>query len=215
MRVAIWIPIRLRASPRLPLTQALPDTMHMHETTSLKHHFLIAMPQMADPNFAQTVTYICEHNQDGAMGIVINRPLDITLGDILEHLGIVPENEAIRSQRVHFGGPVSLERGFVLHRPQGPWDSTLNLPDDLGLTTSRDILQAIGHGAGPSKRLIALGFAGWAAGQLEQELRDNAWLSTPASPHIIFEVPVEQRWQAAASQLGVDINLLSAQAGHA
>lgn len=189
--------------------------MRMDETTSLKHHFLIAMPQMGDPNFAQTVTYICEHNEDGAMGIVINRPIEITLGDILDHLGIVPETDKIKDQPVHFGGPVSLERGFVLHSPQGPWDSTLNLPDDIGLTTSRDILQAIGHGAGPAKRLVALGFAGWGAGQLEQEMRDNAWLSTPASAHILFDVPTEQRWQAAASQLGVDLNLLTAQAGHA
>lgn len=189
--------------------------MHMEGTTSLKHHFLIAMPQMGDPNFAQTVTYICEHNDDGAMGIVINRPIEITLGDILKHLGIAPEMEKLRDEPVHFGGPVALERGFVLHSPQGPWDSTMNLPDGIGLTTSRDILQAIGHGAGPAKRLIALGFAGWGAGQLEQEMRDNAWLSTPASAEILFDVPAEQRWQAAASQLGVDLTLISGQAGHA
>ncbi|MEW6765473.1 MAG: YqgE/AlgH family protein [Pseudomonadota bacterium] len=187
----------------------------MQGTTSLKHHFLIAMPRMADANFAQTVTYICEHNDEGAMGIVINRPIEITLGDILEHLGIAPETPDLKEQTVLFGGPVSLERGFVLHTPQGPWDSTMNLPDDIGLTTSRDILQAIGHGAGPAKRLIALGFAGWGAGQLEQELMDNAWLSTPASPDILFDTPIEQRWQAAASRLGVDLNLLTGQAGHA
>ncbi len=187
----------------------------MNDMHSLKHHFLIAMPQMGDPNFAQTVTYICEHNEDGAMGIVINRPLDINLGAILEHLGIAPESEAIKNEPVYFGGPVALERGFVLHSPQGPWESTMQLPDDIGLTTSRDILQAIGHGAGPAKRLVALGFAGWGAGQLEQELRDNTWLSTPASSHILFDVPAEQRWQAAASALGVDLNLLSSEAGHA
>lgn len=199
----------------MPGHASAPDTMPMQGTTSLKHHFLIAMPQMGDPNFAQTVTYICEHNDEGAMGIVINRPIEITLGDILEHLDIMPDTPAIKEQAVHFGGPVSLERGFVLHTPQGPWDSTMNLPDDIGLTTSRDILQAIGHGAGPAKRFIALGFAGWGAGQLEQEMLDNAWLSTPASAGILFDLPIEQRWQAAATQLGVDLTLLSSQAGHA
>ncbi|HES75908.1 MAG TPA: YqgE/AlgH family protein [bacterium] len=187
----------------------------MNADTSLKNHLLIAMPHMGDPNFAQTVTYICQHDENGAMGIVINRLMEVSLGDVLEHLNIAPDTPEIRAQSIHYGGPASLERGFVLHTPQGPWDSTLNLPDDLGLTTSRDILQAIGHGAGPSKRLIALGFAGWGAGQLEQEMLDNAWLSTPATHAILFDLPEDQRWHAAARQIGIDLNLLSAQAGHA
>ena len=187
----------------------------MNTENSLKNHLLIAMPSMADPHFAQTVTYICQHDENGAMGIVINRLLDVTLGDVLEHLNIAPETPDIRTQPIHYGGPVALERGFVLHTPQGPWDSTLNLPDQLGLTTSRDILQAIGHGAGPSKRLIALGFAGWGAGQLEQEMLDNTWLSTPATQAILFDLPEDQRWHAAARQIGIDLNLLSTHAGHA
>ncbi|MDD3608163.1 MAG: YqgE/AlgH family protein [Halothiobacillaceae bacterium] len=187
----------------------------MNSPLDLTNHLLIAMPGMGDPNFAQTVTYVCEHNEKGAMGIVINRLLELNLGDILDHMGIDCTQSAVRAHPVHLGGPVQVERGFVLHSPAGGWDSTLNVTEDIALTTSRDILQAIAQGAGPSRLLIALGYAGWGAGQLEQEMKDNAWLSTPAQQAILFDVPVEQRWHAAAGAMGIDLNLLSSEAGHA
>ncbi len=187
----------------------------METETRLKNHFLIAMPQLADPNFFHTVTYICEHNQDGALGIVINRPLDISLGEVLDHMRIECEDEAIRDHNVFFGGPVQPEQGFVLHRPVGGWEATLPVTDEIGVTTSRDVLQAIARGEGPAQFLVALGYAGWGAGQLEAEIKENAWLNGPAEPKIIFEAPHGQRWEAAAALLGVDLRLLSGDAGHA
>lgn len=185
------------------------------EPTSLTNHFLIAMPQLEDPNFFHTVTYICEHNQQGAMGIVINRPLDLTVGEVLAHMEIeFPDPPAAR-QTVYMGGPVQQERGFVLHRPPTRWDATLPITDEIAITTSRDILVALGRGEGPDRALVALGYAGWGAGQLEQEIAENAWLSGPADPGILFETASEQRWEAAAALLGVDLNLLSGDAGHA
>jgi len=187
----------------------------MNGATDLTNHFLIAMPQLADPNFFHTVTYICEHNADGAMGIVINRPLELKLGEVLEHMDIHARNLEATDRPVYLGGPVQPERGFVLHTPNAPWDSTLAITDRIGITTSRDILAAIAEGAGPDHSLVALGYAGWGAGQLERELADNAWLSGPADEQILFRRPVEERWSAAAALLGVDLNLLSGDAGHA
>lgn len=188
----------------------------MLETTYLTNHFLIAMPNLADPDFYQTVTYVCMHNEDGAMGIIINRPMDIDLGEVLEHMEIEVEDPVAARMAIFEGGPVQRERGFVLHRPIGQWDAMINLDQshDIGITVSRDILDAIAQGHGPNEVLIALGYAGWNAGQLEQELANNAWLSTPASSRILFHTPPEQRWQAAASQLGVDLTLISSDAGH-
>jgi len=186
----------------------------MLKTTYLTNHFLIAMPALGDPNFFQTVTYVCLHNRDGAMGIVINRPLDIDLGDVLEHMDIEVEDIHASRMAVFEGGPVQRERGFVIHQPIGQWEAMMTINDDLGITTSRDIINAIANGQGPSNMLIALGYAGWGAGQLEQEMADNAWLSTPADYHIIFQTPPEQRWQAAAAGMGIDLNLLSNQVGH-
>ncbi|MEW6646712.1 MAG: YqgE/AlgH family protein [Pseudomonadota bacterium] len=187
----------------------------MTETASLRNHFLIAMPQLADPNFSHTVTYICEHNAEGALGIVINRPLDLTLGEVLQHMQIEPGERVDTAAPVFSGGPVQTERGFVLHRPVGAWTSTLPVTADIALTTSRDIMNAIGHGEGPQQFLLALGYAGWGAGQLEQEITQNAWLSGPADPAILFDLPVEERWGAAAALIGVDLTLLSSEAGHA
>ncbi len=186
----------------------------MLETTNLTNHFLIAMPNLCDPNFFHTVTYICMHNEEGAMGIVINRPMDVDLGDVLEHMEIEADDPRANRLPIFEGGPVQRERGFVIHQPAGQWDAMLTISEDLGITTSRDILNAIANGRGPNKVLIALGYAGWGAGQLEQEMAENAWLSTPADQHIIFNTPPEQRWQAAASRLGVDLTLLSSDAGH-
>ncbi len=186
------------------------------KSSSLKHHFLIAMPGMTDPNFAHSITYICEHNDEGAMGIVVNRPLELTVGDILSHLHIKEYREHFNEVPVLCGGPVQMERGFVLHRNlPHRWDTTLCVEGDICLTTSRDILEAIAQDAGPPESLIALGYAGWSAGQLDYEMAQNAWLSVKADPDILFATPYEQRWQAAAALLGVDMSLLSAQAGHA
>ena len=182
---------------------------------SLKNHFLIAMPGMEDPNFSRTVTYICEHGEHGAMGIVVNRPSELTLADVLSHMQIPEVDPEVGRQAVYTGGPVEEERGFVLHTPPGDWDATLAVTEEISVTTSRDILEAIARGEGPQRALLALGYAGWGAGQLEEEIQHNAWLNGPADPAIIFDLPPEQRWAAAARQLGVDLNLLSTEAGHA
>ena len=196
-------------------TTHLPDTVRMDEANSLSNHFLIAMPTLDDPNFHHTTTYICEHNEDGALGVVINRPLEIQLGEILVHMDITTDIEAIQNQTVYMGGPVQSDRGFVLHEPVGNWEATLQVTDTIGITSSRDILDDIAKGEGPEHAIITLGYAGWGAGQLEQELADNTWLSGPASSKIVFETPSEERWLAAAALLGIDLNLLSSDAGHA
>jgi putative transcriptional regulator len=181
----------------------------------LTNQFLIAMPGMADPNFHESVTFICEHNADGALGIVINRPMDVVLDDVLKQLSLTAADQDIGASPVYLGGPVSTERGFVIHEPHGAWEATLKVSESLGVTTSRDILEAVAAGKGPQRCFVALGYAGWMAGQLEEEMKNNAWLSTPADTGIIFDTPVELRWQAAAKLLGVDISLLSGDAGHA
>ena len=182
---------------------------------SLSNHFLIAMPGLDDPNFYHTTTYICEHDENGALGVVINRPLDMQLGEILQHMNIEASNKEISSRQVYRGGPVQNDRGFVLHEPSGDWEATLKVTDSIGITSSRDILQAIAAGKGPENAIVTLGYAGWGAGQLESELAANTWLSGPASSKIVFEIPSDERWQAAATLLGVDLNLLSGDAGHA
>ncbi|MDH4607774.1 YqgE/AlgH family protein [Pseudomonas sp. BN102] len=181
----------------------------------LKHHFLIAMPHMADPNFAQTVTYLVEHNEQGAMGLVINRPNGLSLSDVLEQLR--PEvNPPARCQGlpIYAGGPVQTDRGFVLHPTGYSYQATLEL-GELALSTSQDVLFAIADGSGPQKSFVALGYAGWDAGQLEAELSDNAWLTCPADLAILFDTASDQRLAAAAARLGVNLSLLTAQAGHA
>jgi putative transcriptional regulator len=187
----------------------------MSFSTSLTNHFLIAMPGLQDPNFARTVTYVCEHTDQGAMGIVINRPLEVRLGDLLEQLEIVARRPGVQDRVVYQGGPVQTDRGFVLHSAGPTFDSTLNITSDISVTTSRDVLEAIACGEGPEYTLVALGYAGWGGGQLEQEMSANAWLSGPASNEIIFRMDSSARWLAAAQLLGVDLNLLSGEAGHA
>ena len=187
----------------------------MLESGCLTNHFLIAMPALADPNFFRTVTYICEHNDDGAMGIVINRPLDIRLGEIFRHVHIEGGDAAIADEPVCMGGPVQYERIFILHQPLLQWESTLPITDTLGLSTSRDILTAIAHREFPGQALVALGYAGWGPGQLEEELAQNAWLNGQADPRILFTTPYEKRWSAAAALLGVNIGNLSGEVGHA
>ncbi len=187
----------------------------MSFTTSLTNHFLIAMPGLQDPNFSRTVAYVCEHTEQGAMGIVINRPMDIRLGEMLDQLDIESNDRRVLEAAVYLGGPVQPERGFVLHSAAERFDSTLGITSEISITTSRDVLEAIADGRGPDHRLIALGYAGWGGGQLEQEISANAWLSGPANEEILFRVPAGARWQAAANLLGVDMNLMSGQAGHA
>jgi putative transcriptional regulator len=189
------------------------------ETLSLAHHFLIAMPAMTDPNFARTLTYICEHNRDGALGIIINRPMNMSLGELFERVDI-PLDEGEPAQRfsqlpVHYGGPVQPDRGFVLHRPAGTWQSSITVNADIALTSSRDILQSMGQHAEPAHVVVSLGYAGWTAGQLEWELAQNAWLTVAAEPSVIFGLPAEERLSAAMQLLGFDFANLSDVAGHA
>ncbi|HHB92920.1 MAG TPA: YqgE/AlgH family protein [Thioploca sp.] len=187
----------------------------MLETTYLTNNFLIAMPNLADSNFLKTVTYICIHNKEGAMGIVINRPMGVNLGEILEQMDIKTENPSSIKLPIFNGGPVQKERGFVLHQPGQKWDAMLTVSEELNITTSRDIMIAIANNKGPDKVLIALGYAGWGAGQLEREMADNIWINTPVDNDIIFKTPSNQRWQAAVASLGIDLTLLSGQVGHA
>lgn len=183
-------------------------------TNSLADHFLIAMPALEDPYFAKTVTYLCQHGPEGALGIIVNRPSELKLGDVMEQMNIQSEQKQLAEMPIYFGGPVQPERGFVLHEPGQNWDSTLTISDHLALTTSRDILEAIGCGEGPKRLLVALGYAGWSSGQLEKEIIDNAWLNAPAETSIIFEHPSSKRWKAAAELMGIDISLLTVPAGH-
>lgn len=181
----------------------------------LRNHFLLAMPTLNDANFARTVTFVCEHSQEGAMGIVINRPLNITLEEVLRRMDAKSCAREAGMMPVFLGGPVQQDRGFILHRPLGQWEATLAVDDEFGITTSCDILEAISQGQGPNQILLALGYAGWGPNQLEQELVDNAWLSTPADSRIVFDTPYEQRWEAAAALAGVDLSRLSGEIGHA
>lgn len=173
------------------------------------------MPGMADPNFYRTLTYICEHNDDGAMGVVVNRHADMKLAALFERLDIKLDGGGLGASAVYSGGPVQTDRGFVLHQPPGGWKSTLAIRDRLGLTTSRDVLEAVARGEGPEKFIVTLGYSGWSAGQLEDELRQNAWLTVEASEAIIFDLPAEERLTAAMGLLGLDFAKLSDEAGHA
>jgi putative transcriptional regulator len=187
---------------------------------NLTNHFLIAMPNMVDPYFSKTLTYICEHNDQGALGIVVNRPIDMTLQALFERLSLSLKKGSRQADLpVYFGGPVQTDRGFVLHIPAGDWQSTLKVasgvPETLGLTTSKDILEAVGRGEGPAKMMVTLGYSGWSAGQIEHELTQNAWLTVQAKDAIIFDLPAEERLPAAMELLGLDYARLADQAGHA
>ena len=184
-------------------------------TANFTHHFLIAMPSMTDPHFARTLTYIAEHNEQGALGIIVNRPIDMTLAALFERIDVPLEAHGFEAQPVYFGGPVQTDRGFVLHRPLGEWHSTLKVSDEIGLTSCRDVLQSIGAHGEPGEVMVTLGYAGWTAGQLEQELMDNAWLTVPADMSIVFDLPPEERLAAALQTLGIDFANLSEVAGHA
>jgi putative transcriptional regulator len=185
----------------------------------LTNQFLIAMPGMADENFEGSVIYLCEHNEKGALGLVINKPIDIKLKNLFEKVELKLDRHELGEQPVYFGGPVQTERGFVLHDKRGEgvaaYNSTLSIPGGLDLTTSKDVLEALAEGAGPARVLVTLGYSGWRAGQLEEELGRNGWLTVDADPAIIFDTPVDQRYHRALGLLGIDPRMLSQEAGHA
>ncbi len=186
---------------------------------NLVNHFLIAMPSMQDPMFGGSVIYLCEHNERGALGIVINKPTDMTIETLLSRIdikvSITPDLRQDTKKLVMFGGPVQDDRGFVLHSPIAQFTSSLKINDDIAFTTSRDVLEAVAQGRGPKNILVSVGYAGWGAGQLEEEIIKNGWLTGPADPVILFELPIEQRLAAATKLLGFDPTMLSGQAGHA
>lgn len=184
----------------------------------LEHQFLVAMPDLDDPNFSRGVTLLCEHNDDGALGLTINRPSELKLCDLFKQIGLDNHDPAVADQVVFDGGPLHQERGFVLHETTGDdrvWDSSLGVGQDLSITTSKDILEAIAEGQGPKRFIVALGYAGWEAGQLEQEIRENAWLNVDAKRDILFDAPIEQRWEQAVASLGFSASALQPSGGHA
>lgn len=186
---------------------------------NLADHFLIAMPSMLDPIFGGTVVYLCEHNAEGALGVIINKATDMTMEVLFERidleLEIAPNRAAVGGRPVMFGGPVQVERGFVLHEPHGDYSSMMKVSDEVALTTSKDVLEAVAVGNGPRRMLVTLGCSGWSAGQLEQEIVRNGWLTVRADPSIIFDLPIEERFTAAMKLLGIDPMMLTGDAGHA
>ena len=187
----------------------------MSESGYLTNQLLIAMPTLGDPNFAQTVALVCDHTARGALALILNKPLPMRMGEIFEQLEIELKAGPLSKRHVLRGGPMQTDRGFVLHRAVGEWDSTMKVSPTLHVTTSRDILAAMARGEGPQEAVIALGYAGWVGGQLEEEIRANAWLSAPVESGIIFDLPFETRWHAAARLLGVELSRLSPQSGNA
>jgi putative transcriptional regulator len=187
----------------------------MSDEGYLTNHLLVAMPGLDDPHFAQTVTLICEHGERGALGIVLNKPLTMRLSEVLAQMKLPAHAESVGEQTVLRGGPVHQDRGFVLHRPGGSWESTHRISDHIQVTTSRDVLAAMARGEGPDDAFIALGYAQWDAGQLERELKENAWLTLPVSDAVLYDLPYEDRWSAAWRSLGVDVTTVSTRAGHA
>ncbi|MEO1889615.1 MAG: YqgE/AlgH family protein [Cycloclasticus sp.] len=186
----------------------------MNTNNYLTNNFLIAMPSLEGDDFSKSITYLCQHDEDGALGLVINKPHTMTMSAIFDQLAIKAINPDVAKIPLFMGGPVQPERGFVLHTPVGNWDSSLKANEEFALTSSKDILIAIAENKGPEKWLVALGYAGWGAGQLEQEIQRNAWLHGEAEQHIIFEEPVMQRWELAGHRIGIDISLMSTDAGH-
>ena len=187
----------------------------MLESTPLTNQLLIAMPALRDPNFARGVTFLCQHGEDGAMGLMINRLSEYRLGDVLAQMNLHSELPDVIDAPVLIGGPVQPERGFVLHTPTGDWESSFRISDRVSVTTSRDILVAIAAGNGPRHAVVTLGYSGWSPGQLEQELCENHWLTAPAAEHVLFETPLEDRWESAAGLVGVNLLQLATYAGHA
>jgi putative transcriptional regulator len=187
----------------------------MNAAGYLTNQLLIAMPTLGDANFSQTVTLICDHSSNGALGLILNKPLNMRMDEIFRQLQMEVTGSVIAERSVLRGGPVQGDRGFVVHRAGGQWESTLRVSDAIHVTTSRDILRAIARGEGPAEAFLALGYAGWESGQLEDEIRANAWITAPADPKLVFEMPFEERWNAAAGLLGVDLSRISPISGNA
>lgn len=187
----------------------------MSISTSFANHLLIAMPAMIDPNFAHTVIYVCEHHAEGTVGLIINRPMEFSLSLVFEQMNIESVQEERKMQPLMFGGPIQMERGFVVHRPMGEWRSSLILGDEVTITTSNDIIRAIADGKGPKDALITLGYAGWTENQLELEVMNNIWLVCPFKAELLYDVPFVQRWEAAGMMIGVKMNQLTSAVGHA
>lgn len=187
----------------------------MSMITSLANHMLIAMPSLDDPNFKRAVIYVCEHQDEGSVGLIINQPMSFPLGFVFEQLQIEPIRVEMNRLPLLYGGPVQPERGFVIHRPLGGWRSSLSLTDEVTVTTSNDIIRAIATDTGPKDVLVTLGYSGWGEHQLEKEVMDNIWLVCPYKQELLYEVPFEDRWTYAASLIGVRMDQLSSDAGHA
>lgn len=202
----------LMQEPADPLAPAVPAA-----ALNLANHFLIAMPSMQDPVFGGTVVYVCEHNENGVLGVVINKPTDMTMEVLFERIDLEPSSDLARTivdEPIMFGGPVQDDRGFVLHTPGAHYSSSLTVTEDVAFTTSIDVLEAVAHGTGPQRMLVSIGYAGWSPGQLEDEISRNGWLTVGADSRILFEVPVEERYFAAMKLLGFDPLMLAAEAGH-
>jgi putative transcriptional regulator len=218
-------PSKTRSSPSKPGSPqgapgfSVPSVTSSVSELNLADHFLIAMPSMLDPVFGGTVVYLCEHNADGALGVIINKATDMTMDVLFERIDLDLEISATRvpigKKPVMFGGPVQVERGFVLHAPHGGFSSMMKVNDEIALTTSKDVLEAVAVGHGPKRLLVSLGCAGWSAGQLEEEIARNGWLTVRADPSIIFDLPIEERFFAAMRLLGIDPMMLAGDAGHA
>jgi putative transcriptional regulator len=185
---------------------------------NLANHFLIAMPSMEDPVFGGTVVYVCEHNDKGVLGVVINKPTDMTMDVLFDRIDLKLSeglNTSVSSAPIMFGGPVQDDRGFVLHTPSGRYSSSLSVTDDVAFTTSIDVLEAVANGDGPQRMLVSIGYAGWSPGQLEEEISRNGWLTVGADAHVLFDLPAEERYNAAIKLLGIDPLMLATEAGHA
>ncbi len=215
-----FLPVPSAPLPLEPRPSDPPYFSPMSADHHLANQFLIAMPSMGDPHFSRTVTFLFEHSAQGAMGIVINRPTKMHLAEVFLQLQLPCTNHAVEEQLILQGGPVNIEQGFVIHRSPtsgtgGNWEYSVQVSDTIQITTSRDILAAIARGEGPPETVVALGYAGWAAGQLEAEMQANAWLTVDADESVLFDVPFDQRWHAAVRLLGIDASRLGPEAGHA
>ncbi|MEO5932584.1 MAG: YqgE/AlgH family protein [Duganella sp.] len=184
---------------------------------NLANHFLIAMPSMQDPVFGGTVVYVCEHNENGVLGVVINKPTDMTMQVLFERIDLTPDAGFAShvDEPIMFGGPVQDDRGFVLHTPGNRYSSSLTVTKDIAFTTSIDVLEAVAAGDGPPRMLVSIGYSGWSPGQLEEEIGRNGWLTVGADPDILFNLPIEERYTAAMRLLGIDPVMLTSEAGHA
>jgi putative transcriptional regulator len=217
---------KLKVSKSMPVPGLLQETSELKEllkpmtapALNLANHFLIAMPSMQDPIFGGTVVYVCEHNENGVLGVVINKPTDMTMEVLFERIDLEVSSAADRhmeSEPIMFGGPVQDDRGFVLHTPGARFSSSLTVTNDVAFTTSIDVLEAVARGKGPERMLVSIGYSGWSPGQLEDEISRNGWLTVVADPRILFDLPVEERYSAAMKLLGIDPWMLTSEAGHA